>query len=169
MNLAEFHFINIVKWLTVGKLVLQVTQLIIWLPSLYLMSQFYIWWWSSIHFVEGWVCIAVSSHLRLVLRGLGSYIGRAVATSMAGLVSTGPFLGPPNFLAHSTVGGTTSRPIGSYVFSCQASKYDCICKSWKWLFLTSSIIKLVHIYTVILKKKVYLCRKLYTDLSAICE
>ena len=43
MNLAEFHFINIVKWLTVGKLVLQVTQLIIWLPSLYLMSQFYIW------------------------------------------------------------------------------------------------------------------------------
>ena len=48
---------------------------------------------------------------------------RAVATSTVGPVSTGPLFGAPKlFLAHITIGSTTAKAVGRYVFSYKASK-----------------------------------------------
>ena len=67
---------------------------------------------------------------------------RAVATSMVGLVSTRPLFGAPKLLfEHTIVSSTTSRPVGSYVFCCQASRsmWRWLWIVWKHLFLTSHI------------------------------
>jgi len=66
---------------------------------------------------------------------------------MVGPVSNGPLLGAPKlFLAHTTIGGTTGRLVGSYAFSCQPSTLMQRSESWiVWkrlflVFLTSPII-----------------------------
>ena len=64
---------------------------------------------------------------------------RAIAPSTVGSVQPDHFLVHKLFLAHTTIGDTTSRLVGNYVFSCQASRsmQRWLWLDWKCLFLAS--------------------------------